>query len=211
MPKSSRLLNQRKRSKFASLCSNAVLITKKVLITCTFFPSLHEIAQWLLDSSSVMKSVIFLIALCCVVCCRLFICSISCMIYQKYLFGQLSAGFSPEIFLHLVHEMNKCQLAKKITHGFWCCHKFTLGACHLVWIAVCTKSLNLHLVVWQWYKFTHGGSSLYQRYTWCSHQVCYTLARTLVVSIRYSSIQPPVLSAWQLNDTVICITYKGTN
>ena len=59
--------------------------------------------------------------------------------------------------------MNKCQLAKKITHG---ADKFTLGACHLVWIAVCTKSLNLHLVVhvWQWYKFTHGGSSLYQHY-----------------------------------------------
>ena len=66
----------------------------------------------------------------------------------------------------------------KITHG---ADQFTLGACHLVWIAVCTKSLNLHLVVWQWYKFTHGGSSLYQCYTWCSHQVCYTLARTLIV------------------------------
>ena len=39
--------------------------------------------------------------------------------------------------------MNKCQLAKKITHG---ADKFTLGACHLVWNAVCTKSLNLHLV-----------------------------------------------------------------
>ena len=84
-------------------------------------------------------------------------------------------GFSPENFLHLV-QIEQMSVGLKITHG---ADKFTLGACHLVWIAVCTKSLNLHLVVWQWYKFTPGGSSLYQRYTWCSHQVCYTLARTL--------------------------------
>ena len=64
------------------------------------------------------------------------------------------AVFSPEMFLHLVQN-EQMSVGKKITHG---ADKFTLGACHLVWIAVCTKILILHLVVWQWYKFTHGGS-----------------------------------------------------
>ena len=60
-------------------------------------------------------------------------------------------------------KMNKCQLAKKITHG---ADKFTLGACHLVWIAVCTKSLNytwwygsgtsLHMVVVPFINVTLG-------------------------------------------------------
>ena len=46
--------------------------------------------------------------------------------------------FSPEIFLHLELDLvQSCQLAKNYT---WC-----------IWIAVCTKSLNLHLVVWQWH------------------------------------------------------------
>ena len=94
------------------------------------------------------------------------------------------AGFSPEIS-YTWCKMNKCQLAIKLHMVLINLH---LVLAILLGLQVCTKSLNLHLVVWQWYKFTHGGtgSSRYQCYTWCSHQVCYTLARTLSVSVGVS-------------------------
>ena len=88
---------------------------------------------------------------------------------------------SLQTFSYTWCKMNKCQLAKKL-------HMVLINL-HLVLAILFGLQCVLKVWIYTWWygsytvqKFTHGGSSLYQRYTWCSHQVCYTLARTLIVT-----------------------------